>query len=234
MTPRPGPRKRRRARGATRQELADLLGVNLRTLQKRLAVGMPEPAKGEEPAAWAVRANRWLDETRQPVGRRPTPAREERERLELAILEEKLTKLRLDNKWQSGDMVSRAEREGEEQETYEGVREMLLELPGRMVRQLCLRREAEAILAAEVREILAELSAAHQDLCPADDDDEPADDEPDDEPPPDPTRIEFEHVQEAAGANPATTEASTAGTSPTPSNSAQPGVRPRETTHITQ
>lgn len=43
----------------SRQSLAKALRINLRTLQRHLAAGMPKPKDGETVAAWAKRARAW-------------------------------------------------------------------------------------------------------------------------------------------------------------------------------
>src|SRR5688572_11008906 len=59
------------AKRFTNALLAGALGVNLRTLQRRFAVGMPKPKGGEQLEAWAERARTWQQENRQRTGPKP-------------------------------------------------------------------------------------------------------------------------------------------------------------------
>lgn len=56
----------------TNEQLAEALGLNVRTIERDRLRGLPLPADGEDLAAWATRAKAWRKSTRKRPGPRPT------------------------------------------------------------------------------------------------------------------------------------------------------------------
>lgn len=55
----------------TNEQLAEALGLNVRTIERDRLRGLPLPADGEDLAAWATRTRAWRKATRKAPGPRP-------------------------------------------------------------------------------------------------------------------------------------------------------------------
>lgn len=53
----------------TNEQLAAALGVSERTIPRLRKKGLPIPMEGEDPKAWALRAEHWRKQNRRPPGR---------------------------------------------------------------------------------------------------------------------------------------------------------------------
>ena len=146
-----------------RQQLAKALDLDVRTLQRYLGRGMPAPAEGESLPEWVERASKWKAENKKAPGPKKSPASEKREQLELEILEEKLSKLRLENETQRGDLHSKKQCEAEEERNYLQVAQALISVGAKVARK-CYQAASpdvvQVIVDDEIRRCLAVLSAA--------------------------------------------------------------------------
>lgn len=148
-----------------RQQLAKALDIDVRTLRRLLRLGMPEPADGETLNSWSARATQWREDTRKTPGPKKSPERQKREDLEAAILEEKLAKLRRENKVQTGELHSRKQCEADEERNYQQVAQALLSVGAKVARK-CYQKSPDEIQVTvddEIRrclEIIAKGNAA--------------------------------------------------------------------------
>lgn len=149
-----------------RQQLATALDLDVRTLHRLLGRGLPLPADGESLPQWVVRATAWRAENKKPPGPKPGPAREERDRLELAILGEKLAKLQHENKVERGDTHSRKQCEAEQDRKLQIVAAAFLSLGARVARK-CYQAASpdviQGIIHDEARRLLEILSGSGAD-----------------------------------------------------------------------
>lgn len=137
--------------------------MDVRTLHRYLGRGMPAPADGESLAEWVARASKWKAENKKQPGPRKSPESEKRERIELEILEEKLSKLRLENETLRGDLHSKKQCEAEEERNYQQVAQALISVGAKVARK-CYQAASpdvvQVIVDDEIRRCLAVLSAA--------------------------------------------------------------------------
>lgn len=127
-----------------RQQLAKALDIDVRTLRRLVRLGMPEPADGETLNSWSARATQWREDTRKTPGPKKSPERQKREDLEAAILEEKLEKLRRENKVQAGELHSRKQCQLDEERNYQQVAQALLSVGAKVARK-CYQKSPEEI-----------------------------------------------------------------------------------------
>ena len=127
-----------------RQQLAKALDIDVRTLRRLERLGMPMPADGETLNSWSARATQWRADARKTPGPKKSPERQKREDLEAAILEEKLEKLRRENKVQAGEMHSRKQCEMDEERNYQQVAQALLSV-GAQVARKCYQKPPDEI-----------------------------------------------------------------------------------------
>ena len=124
---------------------------------------MPEPAEGETLNSWSARATQWRSDARKTPGPKKSPERQRREDLETAILEEKLAKIRRENKVEAGELHSRKDCESEQGRNCHVIATAFLSLGARVARKCYQASSPDAIqglICEEARRILEILSGS--------------------------------------------------------------------------
>lgn len=123
--------------------MAAALGLHVRTMQRWLQAGLPEPTDGEDLKEWAARANAWRRASRKPRGRPVEKTPEEQDadtRFRLA----RAIKIELEVAQLKSALHSREECEAEQARRCQELAISLLGL-GQSVARRCYQRTPDAI-----------------------------------------------------------------------------------------
>lgn len=121
----------------TNEQLAQALGVNVRTLERDRKRGLPLPADGEDAAAWAVRAKAWRKATRLKPGPRARLVPGDAETSAMVRFREAKAQLaELDLAERRGALHSRHDCEQLAVRRLQDLQSAFAQLPDRMARRL--------------------------------------------------------------------------------------------------
>ena len=119
------------------EQLAKALGVNVRTIERDRLRGLPLPADGEDPAAWATRAKAWRKTTRLKPGPRSRLAPGDAETSAMVRYREAKAQLaELDLAERRGALHSRLDCETLAVRRLQDLQAAFAMLPDRMARRL--------------------------------------------------------------------------------------------------
>ena len=149
---------------ANAQQLADALGLEIRTLQRNRKKGLPLPAEGEATAAWAPRAMAWLAEQRarkKPPRKRPDPA--ERALTRIRNANAKLAELRL--KKAQGELHSLKACDEQFERRLGRLTNVFFQLPDKFARKLFQAPSPDHIKLVVEQELRAAFELLHSDAA---------------------------------------------------------------------
>lgn len=148
----------------TNQQLADALGLAVRTVQREKGRGLPLPAAGEHLASWAARARAWRAAHKQRTGPKVDPAAAGDQvglaHWNLRYRQARALRETLALQRERGEVHSKADCEREQVQRLLELRAFFVQLPDRLARRLFQAPSPEAIKV----EVEAELRHAFEAL----------------------------------------------------------------------
>jgi|SRR5712671_1234743 len=161
------------AKSLSVQEQATAIGLNLRTLQRYRAAGLPKARPGEGARAWGKRAEDWLAANRQRTGPKPAPPTGT-EADDFRLWDTRFRKARAIEKTMAieqlrGKLHSIEDCEREQALRLLELRSVLMALPTKMAARLMHAESPEFIRATieeEIRQALEQLTREGSQVLP--------------------------------------------------------------------